>query len=621
MTMPLLQSVCLLAIVVGGQQPRDRARPLTGTASLSGTVVVDEPNGPPIARATVTLWIPGDSLSRRDISTDETGRFAFTNLPAGSFTLMAAKAAYVTTYYGAKRPGSTVGVPIALGDGQPAARVTLRIPRGGVITGTIADEAGRPLPGVVARLSRVTMSANGTRTYASSSVGSFIRTSTDDRGMYRIFGLPPGEYVVSTRPPMPGDRPIGAPTGGSEVRPTTAAELQWAERQIAGASGPAAPPGTPPAPPAPAAPVTYATVYHPNVVDAAGAAVVSVSAGQERAGIDIRVRYVTTARIEGTVTAPDGQTPAGVQIMLIPKNDGAVNDIDIARAQSLINVGLMASPGSARINPDGTFAMQGVEPGGYWLTARTTARPAPAAGATASTPLLWASVDLDVDGRDIRGIAVALAPAVTIAGRVVFVGAPAAPPDTRVTFLLSPMHPASVAVNTIITPDADGAFVVNGVVPGRYRLNATSGAWSLQSAVIGERDVTDGMFDVARGGDITNAVITLTNTPASLGGTLFDASSRPSSDLSVILFSTNRAVWFSGSRRLRQPVRPDSNGRFAFTAIPAGEYYLAALTDFEQYDWINPTFLEQVAAMAIKVTIAEGEKKVQDLKVAGGGGE
>jgi hypothetical protein len=617
MTMTLLQSVCLLAIVVGGQQPRERARPLTGTASLSGTVVADEPNGPPIARATMTLWIPGDSLSRRDTSTDENGRFAFTNLPAGSYTLMAAKAAYVTTYYGAKRPGSTVGVPIALGDGQRAAPVTLRILRGGVITGTIADEAGRPLPGVVARLSRVTMSANGTRTYATSSVGSFIRTSTDDRGVYRIFGLPPGEYVVSARPPMPGDRPLGAPTGGSEVRPTTAAELQWAERQIAGATGPAAQAASPPAP---AAPVTDATVYHPNVVDAAAASVVSIAAGQERAGIDIRVRHVTTARIEGTVTAPDGQTPTGVQIMLIPKNDGAVNDIDIARAQSLINVGLMASPGSARINPDGTFAMQGVEPGGYWLTARTTARPAPVAGA-AAPPLLWASVDLDVDGRDIRGLAVALAPAVTIAGRVVFAGAPAAPPGSRVTFLLSPMHPASVAVNTIMTPDADGAFVVNGVVPGRYRLNATSGAWSLQSAAIGARDVTDGMFDVPPGGDITNVAITLTNAPASLGGTLFDAANRPSSDLSVILFATNRAVWFSGSRRLRQPVRPDSNGRFAFTAIPAGDYYLAALTDFEQYDWFNPAFLEQVAAMAIKVTIAEGEKKVQDLKVAGGGGE
>ena len=615
MTLHLLQSVCLAAMVLVAQQPRDRTRPLTGTASLSGTVVADEPNGPPIARATMTLWIPGDSLSRRDTSSDENGRFAFTNLPAGSYTLMAAKAAYVTTYYGAKRPGSTVGVPIAIADSQRAGSVTLRLPRGGVITGTLADEGGRPLPGVVARLSRATMSATGSRTYTTYPVGPFNRTSTDDRGMYRIFGLPPGEYVVSARPPMPGDRPLGAPTGGSEIRPTTAAELQWAERQIAGASGPAARPGTPPAP---AAPVTYATVYHPNVVDAAAATVVSIAAGQERAGIDIRVRHVTTARIEGTVTAPDGQTPIGVQIALIPKNDGAVNDIEIARGQALINTGLMASPGTARINPDGTFAMQGVEPGRYWLTARTTS---PGQSPSASAPLLWASVDLDVDGRDMRGIAVTLVPAVTMSGRFVFAGAPSIPATAQVALQLVPMHPTSIPVIRTITLSADRTFELPSVVPGRYRLNATSGAWSLQSAVIGDRDVTDGMFDVVPGGNVTNAVITLTNVPASLGGTLFDATNRPSSDLSVILFSTNRALWFSGSRRLRQPVRPDSNGRFAFTAIPAGEYYLAALTDFEPSDWINPAFLDQVATLAITVTIAEGEKKVQDVKVAGGGSE
>ena len=72
------------------------------------------------------------------------------------------------------------------------------------------------------------------------------------------------------------------------------------------------------------------------------------------------------------------------------------------------------------------------------------------------------------------------------------------------------------------------------------------------------------------------------------------------------------------SRRLRQPVRASTEGKFRFASLLAGEYYLAALTDFEPADIYKPEFLEQVAAAALKVTIAEGEKKIQDLKISGG---
>jgi hypothetical protein len=78
-------------------------------------------------------------------------------------------------------------------------------------------------------------------------------------------------------------------------------------------------------------------------------------------------------------------------------------------------------------------------------------------------------------------------------------------------------------------------------------------------------------------------------------------------------------MWSQRSRRLRVPVRASTEGKFRFTNLPPGEYYMAALTDFEPNDYYNPTFLDQVAAAgAIKITLAEGEKKVQDLRIAGG---
>jgi hypothetical protein len=232
----------------------------------------------------------------------------------------------------------------------------------------------------------------------------------------------------------------------------------------------------------------------------------------------------------------------------------------------------------------------------------------------AAAALMWALADVDVSGRDVDGLALTLAPAVTVGGRIAFAGAAPAP-TPRIALRLIAAHPTSVSTNVTLSPGADGTFAIQNVIPGTYRIDATSPGWSLQSTSIAGRDVTDGLFEVKPGESVANAVVTLTNAPASLSGTLFDAANRPSSDLAIVLFSADPTHWFAGSRRLRQPVRPDSNGKFSFATLPAGDYYLAALTDYEPTDWFNPSFLEQVAPGAIKVTIGAGERKVQDVRI------
>ena len=62
-----------------------------------------------------------------------------------------------------------------------------------------------------------------------------------------------------------------------------------------------------------------------------------------------------------------------------------------------------------------------------------------------------------------------------------------------------------------------------------------------------------------------------------------------------------------------------ADGRFVFADLPPGEYLIAALTDLDPIDLQDPAFLEQIASAGAKVTIAEGEKKVQDLKMGGAG--
>jgi hypothetical protein len=224
---------------------RDVARQETGTAVLSGTVMTDEPDTQPVRRAVVIVHM-GDMRRQRQTSTDDRGRFTFAGLPAGNATLMAGKPAYVTTYNGARRPGATNGVPIGLTAGEQV-NVTIRLPRGGVITGTVFDEDGRPVPSTSVRIHQIVVSPSGERSLVNYSSGALI-PSTDDRGMYRVYGLPAGNYAVSVQPR------VGGVAGGGDLRQSTAAELQWAERVVqagrAGASGAPVTGATPPPTPA-----------------------------------------------------------------------------------------------------------------------------------------------------------------------------------------------------------------------------------------------------------------------------------------------------------------------------------------------------------------------------------
>jgi len=79
------------------------------------------------------------------------------------------------------------------------------------------------------------------------------------------------------------------------------------------------------------------------------------------------------------------------------------------------------------------------------------------------------------------------------------------------------------------------------------------------------------------------------------------------------VFPADRALWQTG-RRLKS-TRPASDGRFSFLDLPAGDYFIAALTDFDPDGWRVPAFLDQAAGAAVKVTIPEGARVSQDLRI------
>ncbi|HEX7778470.1 MAG TPA: hypothetical protein VF424_04490, partial [Vicinamibacterales bacterium] len=250
----------------------------------------------------------------------------------------------------------------------------------------------------------------------------------------------------------------------------------------------------------------------------------------------------------------------------------------------------------------------------------------PPGGAT-----LYAEQDIDVSGEDIAGLSLTLQPGMTLSGRVVFEGRNStAPPDIRrVRVSLTNANPNRV---TMGVPGAQvnetGSFVIEGVPPGQYRFSSSiappgapgaAPAWVLKSAIASGRDTLDTPLDIRPGTNLDGVTLTYSDQISEIAGALSDGKGTPISDLSILVFTTDRTQWgLSSSRRLRPPVRPSSDGKFSVTGLPAGEYYVGAVTDLEPGDWQDPAFLEPLAAAAIKVTLGDGEKKVQDIKIAGG---
>jgi hypothetical protein len=595
----MTRALMLIAIsaALTGQTPV-RETPLTpprGTAHISGVVVTDDAAAAPVRLATVRLR-SGALAQTEMLSTDDEGRFDFANLPAGRFSLIVEKAGYVETEYGAANSRSS-GIPIVVGAGEAGA-VTVRLPRGGVITGTIAGPDGEPAQGVhVWLLRNLPDQYGGLSMQIDGPSGWRGQPSTNDRGVYRFYGLTAGDYFVAAAPDAQGGRQV------------TTAELDWANRLLhdpASANPLLAPP--------PGRSASYASVFFPGTPDPAGAVAVSVAKGQERAGVDFTLQYQPTATLSGTALDPNGLPPVNVQANLLTP------------AMSVF----LTSPGNLRFDADGTFVARSVVPGAYVLAIRATANPKgdPSAPVQPGS-LLWARVNLAVDGRDQDNIDVRLQPGMAVSGRVAFDGVTIKPPDdlSRVRVSLQVVStPQTVSISTPASPvNGDGSFTVTGVVPGQYRLAGTppapagagAPAWTLRSAIVDGRDVLDHPMEVREGQDVSGAVVTFTDHPTELTGSFVDASGKPAPQYTLIVFSTDRSLWITGTRRVRV-ARPGNNGEFRVVGLAPGDYYLAAVGDLDQTVLYTPAFLESLGATALKVTLAEGEKKVQDVRNAPG---
>lgn len=594
--------------VAAQQAPaRDAAvMPTSGSASLSGVVVNDATPAQPVRRAIVTLSGSG-LVPSRSVVTDDHGAFTISGLPGGRFQLAVSRSGYISSAYGAKRAGRP-GTAITIEDRQHLRDVTVRMWRGGVIAGTLRNELGEPLPNMPVFVVPTRAITGAALTLSNNGV------TTDDLGEFRIFGLEPGTYAVVARPASTGGGPMFA-LSDDEV------EARFARLKSRSAAPARAAASDEPAPPATFA---YAPIFYPGTADVTQAEPIQLAAGQMIEGLTFSMQRVPTATVEGSVVRPDGLPAADAELQLM----------------------LMEPPGpfpsdepvmfSARTGPDGKFSVTSVTPGTYRIVARAAAAPpAPQADAggmrtVSAAPTgeqLWASQQVSMTGSAIAGLSLVLEPARTLKGRVQFAGttAPPKPVQLRVGFTPTEGIARNGVIRTLafVSPAVvkpDGTFELPSVPPGRFRFgvfgqSVTNTVWVPHSAMIGAVDLFDGVVDTATLPD-GELVVTYADTSAELSGALQTADGSPFSDVFVLAFSTDPAQWGAQARRVKA-VRPGVDGRYIITGLPAGEYHLSAVTDVDQDEWQDPAFLADLVKSSVTLKINEGEKKVQNLRMAG----
>ncbi len=572
---------------------RDAVRsPGAGTAVIAGTVVTDDQDQRPLRRARVLLTT-AEHENGRMVITDDAGQFTFTGLPASRYLLSARKGGYVTSEYGAKRSMRS-GVAIVLEDGQRLTNAVVRLPRGGVIAGTIVDQRGQAMSSVIVRPLRYQFAEHGRRTLAPIETAGYI----DDLGQYRIWGLDAGEYVVAA------SIEESEPPGPDDLVRLTDADIKQAEADASGLATRATL--------SPSRRGAYAPVYYPGTFALSEARSIRLRAGEERADVDFQLSLTSTAKVEGSVVIPDGVDRQDLSVQM---TNSGTDDVAVERSSK-----------SARVDDHSHFVFTGVPPGQYTLTARAQRMPKGfGAGAGFSFSDLaiaqWAQTDVTVSGDDISGISLVLQPAFSVSGKIQ-VEPSGSPPDlSRLIVVLTPGH-SNINDHFGAAPalvDANGMFTIAGVTPGRYQVHAgimafgsAGDIWQVKSAIVNGRETVDQPIELRT--SVDGVVVTLTDRMPSLSGVVRNASGQAAPDCHVVVFAKDRKFWMPDSRRLTS-VRPGSDGTYVIRAVPAGEYFVTAVNDLENGEWFDPSVLEQLSTSALTITLADGEKKTQDLRV------
>ncbi|HXG93796.1 MAG TPA: carboxypeptidase-like regulatory domain-containing protein [Blastocatellia bacterium] len=546
-----LAIVCAQALAQSSRESRQGRAGQRRADPITGRIISD--TGQPIANARVGLnSLARSSQGYRTVNADEDGRFRFDDLAPGLYNITPNAAGYTTAgestepkYY---RPGDNVEITLI---------------KGGVITGMVTSPTGEPVVAVQVRAIRV---RDGEGRPVRSQQQPTIDRQTDDRGVYRLYGLKPGSYIVQA--------------GGRS--------LYYYSTQFINAYAEDVP-----------------TFFPSSTRD--DAAEVTVRSGEEISGIDIRYRGERGHAVSGRITSalPPEVSNSYFPVLLVHASSGFIQ----SQAQADFRSG------------NGSFAFYGVPDGDYVLVARRS-------GYEDQKGVSSPRIPVKVKGADVTGLEVKVAPLGVIAGRVVIERAQATDKKTKCE-IKRPLSAEETIVNLRFDdnekrddlssfyisgmrsmPNEKGDFVLYDLEPGRYYIamkpiDENYYVRAIKLAAEGQskppQDAARNGISVKQGERIADLTITIAEGAASLSGRVITSKEgeRLAESLRVHLIPAEKESTDDLLRFYEATAQGD--GSFALNNVAPGRYLILAraISDKDK-DGARPLARDPLARMNLR---------------------
>lgn len=492
-----MRGALLTLLWVAGAAAQDQ------TGSIEGTVL-DAASRQPVKKAAIMLNALGAGISNghapnagpQNTITDFSGKFTFENLAAGQYQVTVMHQSYPQARMGEAR--RTVQVTSGV------ASVTVELVPGASVTGHIVDDDGDPLSGCNVSVNSaknpsqgVPMSGSGSR----------------DDGVYRIYDIPPGRYLLNAQcfATVFEPRPLSA---GPDPPPTAAYPMQ----------------------------------FYPAASDFKSAEVVELSPGAERSGVDFRMKPVPVTSIHGTI-APG--SPAwhdrNLQVTLVA--------LDRATPPRF------GAGWFGPVNPkDGTFELRRVFPGSYKLVAFSQVSGRPGSQPDTSDQV-GAVMRVDVADKPLE-VSLPLHGTINISGTIDIERGTDTnrqiTPSQIWLQLASVDNPAPAPMPVEVKDD--GTFTIENVLPGEWWIHANGPGLYVKSVWLASDEVTHRPLDLTSGAAPPLRIIVSTNT----------ATIRGTAPLGQSVFAER--IDDDDPQHIRMGAQVDANGQFTMPNLAPGRY-------------------------------------------------
>jgi beta-lactamase regulating signal transducer with metallopeptidase domain/protocatechuate 3,4-dioxygenase beta subunit len=591
---PVAPTARQLTPVLGTSQvPLVATAQQTGRASVEG-IVVRQGTNQPLAGVMVEMRkVPANTpggLARPDgvteiisISTGDNGRFSFRNLPPAEYRLVASRqdGSYAPAEY-FQKPTRLIGVAFPLRADQALKDVKIEMSATGSISGRIVDRDGEPV-GYARVLALQYWYERGSRMMSLVQVG-----FTNDRGEYRLYWLPAGQYFIAVRPEnsdarairtLPNVVNIASPRG--EYRAFEGTSATPIVRQLVEGGQ--------------VIEETYQLVYYGGTLDAQRARAIDVAPGAHVNAIDLSIApgTVRARTIRGTaINGATGQPANGAQIVAVPRDSSPSLITPLTQARE-----------------DGSFVLKGLTAESYYLLVTHKA------AVSASGMFVIESGTSDLDN-----FSAALKAGTSIPGRVSVEGRlpdGTVPDLTRLSVRLSLEQGFPITnyvPNPVAAVAADGSFTLPNVAPAdgafRVAVQGLPAGTFIKAIRFGPMDALNSSLRL--GNESTPLEITVGTGLGSIVVVALDDQLKPAVNAMVVLVPEPRLRQRLDLFRARAT---NINGEVELTNLVPGDYNLFAWEEIITGAWLDADFMRPHENRGKTIRITERNRDRAEISV------